>query len=454
MVNYKKTKFWTLLISTLFLTSVFSAAANVKTGVYWSDTSGGDELITPESSDFIVIDVSKLPHGDKKNETDDANATKGEAIGPLPSLAYEEVELQEVLPSGESKDPASGIKKMPAETKVTKKYWHEVVVKAGDTLSTLAEDYGLPIKDVVTANELKNRDALKEGQVLYIPEDSTRVLETLEFVRFQKAQKIAEKKKALPIKITAYVVENGDSLWSIANAFDLDVNSLFGSNKLDDINKLKPGKTLRVPNQDGIFVKLKKGDTVSKLADKYGIYPSAIMAANSLLAEKDIKVGQEIFLPGAKSIAYIETSTEKGKGTSPSSSKVVERAVRGFGWPVVGQISSPFGWRRSPFGRGRDFHTGIDVRGPRGRTIVASSSGTVVYAGWMSGYGKTVVISHPGGYTSLYAHSSQLLVGNGQSVRRGQAIAAVGSTGRSTGNHLHFEIRSNGAPTNPLRFLR
>ena len=130
--------------------------------------------------------------------------------------------------------------------------------------------------------------------------------------------------------------------------------------------------------------------------------------------------------------------------------------VRGSGimaLPSRGYVSSPYGWRSHPvLGRGR-LHTGIDFAANYGSTIRAADSGTVIYSGWYGGYGKTVIINHGKGITTLYAHSSKLYVKSGESVKRGQAISAIGSTGLSTGPHLHFEVRKNGRPVNPANYL-
>ena len=247
-------------------------------------------------------------------------------------------------------------------------------------------------------------------------------------------------------------MQPGDSLWSIANKFDLDLDTIMGSNKISNINYLKLGTVLRIPNQDGIFVKVNKNDTVAKLADKHGSYKQAVFAANLLSEDGQLRAGTEIFLPGAKVAAV--TASAPGRASRTSYAKVSASSSRMFRWPVMGKISSVFGWRRSPFGRRRVFHSGLDIRAPRGRGIVAAGEGRVVHSGWMGGYGKTVVISHPGGLSTLYGHCSSLLVRNGASVKAGQLIARVGSTGRSTGNHLHFEVRRNGTPMSPLRYLR
>ena len=123
-------------------------------------------------------------------------------------------------------------------------------------------------------------------------------------------------------------------------------------------------------------------------------------------------------------------------------------------WPITAQISSPFGWRRNPFGgRGSEFHSGIDLRAPTGTPIRAAGGGTVTFQGWRSGYGNTVIIDHGSGFTTLYAHNSANLVNVGQRVERGDIIARVGSTGRTTGPHLHFEVMLNGSHLNPRHYM-
>lgn len=123
-------------------------------------------------------------------------------------------------------------------------------------------------------------------------------------------------------------------------------------------------------------------------------------------------------------------------------------------WPLPGhsRITSHFGNRSDPFTGRTAFHSGLDVGAPFGVNIVAAESGTVIFSGWQGGYGNTVIIDHGNGKHTMYAHASSLLVRAGHNVNRGQAIARVGSTGRSTGNHLHFEVRVNGSLVNPLNF--
>ena len=422
-----KSKYSVQIMLSLTIVLVFYCVdvAAKNTGAYWSgfDSSGG--INEDAASPFMVVDA----------------LTNEEGIGPFkgqgsPSFEDSGVTLDEGV---------SGDLEQKKEVEVR---WKEITVQSGETLSVIAEKYGIPVKSIARANELKDKHKLNEGQRLLIPDKDEYTIDTLAYIRQQKKDEIANKKKALPVELTEYVVKDGDTLWSIANSFNLDVNSIFGCNKINDAETLKVGKTLRIPNQDGIFVTVRANQTVDKLAAEYSIFSEAIRAANGLQEGDSPVKGKEIFLPGAKVVAFVETA--KGKGAI-SQTEIAERKLA---WPAVGRITSPFGWRGDPIRGGRDFHTGLDIAAPHGRTIVAAASGRVVYSGWMSGYGKTLVISHSGGMTTLYAHCSKLIASQGKNVKRGEKIALMGSTGRSTGCHLHFEVRRGGTPVNPIKLLR
>jgi murein DD-endopeptidase MepM/ murein hydrolase activator NlpD len=125
-----------------------------------------------------------------------------------------------------------------------------------------------------------------------------------------------------------------------------------------------------------------------------------------------------------------------------------------IGYPANGEITSEFGWRRSPFSGRRQLHGGIDISAPRRSTIFSTGDGVVRESGWKKGYGLSVVIEHGAGIETLYAHMSRIDVKAGQFVRRGQVLGGIGSSGNSTGPHLHYEIRKNGIAQNPERFVR
>ena len=122
-------------------------------------------------------------------------------------------------------------------------------------------------------------------------------------------------------------------------------------------------------------------------------------------------------------------------------------------WPVNGEITSPFGWRVHPIWGTQIFHAGLDIGADYGDPVHAADSGTVVFAGWMGGYGNAVMIDHGGGMVTLYGHNSSITVGEGEQVSKGQTIALAGSTGNSTGPHCHFEVRIHGEVVSPLQYL-
>ena len=165
----------------------------------------------------------------------------------------------------------------------------------------------------------------------------------------------------------------------------------------------------------------------------------------------------------AKKKAAAQQSSRSNASTSSSSSSSGGGAAMGnvtytggqFSWPVPGRsyISSGYGYRNRPIGSGREFHTGYDIPAPTGTNIVAAAGGTVITAGYVNGFGYTVMINHGGGLVTLYGHNSKLLVSVGDQVSKGQAIAKCGSTGNSTGPHCHFEVRKNGKHTSPAPYL-
>ena len=141
---------------------------------------------------------------------------------------------------------------------------------------------------------------------------------------------------------------------------------------------------------------------------------------------------------------HVEPSAGGGGGGSGSGGMI---------WPISGPITSEFGWRTHPITGDQRFHSGLDIGGDYGIPVHAAQGGTVTYAGWISGYGNTVIIDHGGGITTLYGHNQSLAVSEGQSVSQGETISYCGSTGNSTGPHCHFEVRQNGEPVSPYGYL-
>ncbi|WP_375474519.1 murein hydrolase activator EnvC family protein [uncultured Nostoc sp.] len=149
----------------------------------------------------------------------------------------------------------------------------------------------------------------------------------------------------------------------------------------------------------------------------------------------------------------IQQKVAEAQAKTNSRTSIIIRGTGVMAYPSDAPTSSPFGWRIHPILGYRRFHAGLDFAASYGSKIRAADSGTVIFAGWYGGYGRAVIIDHGNGMTTLYGHTSELYVSEGQAVERGQAIAAVGSTGFSTGPHLHFEVRRNGTPVDPANYL-
>lgn len=232
--------------------------------------------------------------------------------------------------------------------------------------------------------------------------------------------------------IVEHVVRPGENLSSIAEKYGVSIDTICGSNGLRSYDFIRSGIRLRIPNRDGMLYRMKRGNNITSLARKYRVSLENIITENGLRNPDFIAVDAEIFIPDAKPL----------------------NIIRGFMWPVPGKyITCGYGWRKDPFQRtNREFHQGIDIRS-RYEWIRASKYGKVTYTGWLGGYGRTVVVAHPGGWKTLYGHLSRIIVKRGQYVKQGQPIAKSGNTGRSTGPHLHFEVLKNGQHKNPYTYL-
>ncbi len=246
------------------------------------------------------------------------------------------------------------------------------------------------------------------------------------------------------LHVSFYRAKNGDNLWTIAKKTGVDWFTLLSVNRLKKANDISIGQKVKIPNQEGISHVLKEGETLEDVALNYDVNIRKIIRVNRILDPSDIKKGTDIFVPGAKVTRALGDELMKTSGIPPQ-----------FAWPCRrSRVSSRFGPRKDPFTGQRAFHSGIDLAPGYGARVNASMGGVVTYAGWMGGYGKLVVITHKGGYTTRYGHLSSILTRRNRRVRQGQQIGYVGNTGRSKGPHLHFEIRQNGKPLNPIRIIR
>jgi lipoprotein NlpD len=227
----------------------------------------------------------------------------------------------------------------------------------------------------------------------------------------------------------------------------------------------------------GVVHVVRRGETVWRIARAYGIDPGDLMETNGIADPRAVEIGAELFVPGATHVVEVppaagaeaatETATRTSTSTSTSTSTPTSTATatatatptataartssaRGappLAWPLKGVLYGRYGVRAGKR------HDGIDIAAPEGTPVLAAAPGTVLYAGEQPGYGAIVILKHEGGLVTLYAHNARILVEEGARVRAGEPIARVGQTGRTTGPHLHFEVRDGTRPRNPLLFL-
>lgn len=259
---------------------------------------------------------------------------------------------------------------------------------------------------------------------------------------------ISEKPRS---EIIEYEVENGDTLSSIAEKFGISQDTVKWANDMESKDSIKPAQKLKILPVTGVAYIVKSGDTLESVAKKFDTGSQGILdfPFNDVPDDFKLQVGQVLIVPDGVPPEARATPRPQSKVLFNPGPKTTYTAPGGgnFMWPTTFQmISTNFAW----------WHPGIDMANRAAPAVAASDGGTVVVAGWPDnyGYGNRVVIDHGNGYQTLYAHLSNIYVSVGQTVSRGQSVGQMGSTGRSTGTHLHFEIRYKGIAVNPLAILR
>lgn len=273
-------------------------------------------------------------------------------------------------------------------------------------------------------------------------------------------------------EITTYEVESGDVLGTIATKFGLKTDTILSANNLTTRSYIRPGQKLIILPVDGVVHVVVKGDTLLKIAHKYNAAVSDITKFNNL-EENVLTVGDQLIIPGGVNPQppRIIVSNPSSKGAPAQNQKIggylpvnlgdsdaidkvdappppsASSGESGYIWPTAAKIITQY------FGLQ---HTGVDIAGPVGLPIYATKAGTVVTSqcGWNGGYGCYIKIDHGGGVVSWYGHASKMFVEVGDVVSQGETIALIGVTGRTTGPHLHFEIRVNNKYQNPLSYVR
>ena len=255
---------------------------------------------------------------------------------------------------------------------------------------------------------------------------------------------IVESQRQMRTSVTVYRVQPGDTVLGIAQQFGLEGSSLLWANEklADNPDFLAVGQELNILPVDGAYHTVAQGESLESIAEKYKVTPEVIAEypGNDLTAPYTLQAGQKLIIPGGEK-PYVPRRVFAYNGSIPQGA---QKGTGSFVWPMSGYITQGF-W---------EGHRAIDIGAPKGTEIVASDSGYVALAQWSDvGYGRMVLIDHGNGYQTLYAHMSAYYVEAGQSVAKGEAIGKCGSTGNSTGPHLHLEIIKNGVRRNPFIYL-
>ncbi|SHM17208.1 Murein DD-endopeptidase MepM and murein hydrolase activator NlpD, contain LysM domain [Caldanaerovirga acetigignens] len=326
----------------------------------------------------------------------------------------------------------------------------------------------LAVKDKDTAESVLQ--AVKEHYINGAPGELVRVEvpDRIKLVeKYVNANEVLSKDEAKDLilkgtlEMKTHTVREGETLWDIAKKNNIPFTKLVEANsQLKSVDKLSPGDVIYLQE-----IKPLLNVTVVKRVTKQEAIPyeTKIVKDNSLLEGKRIvkQEGKEGLKQVLAEVVYknglrMSEKTLEEKVTKEPVARIVAQGTKAvvtyrgsgrFYWPVSGRITSHFG------NRGGEFHTGVDIANAVGTPVRAANSGVVTFAGRNGGYGRLVIISHGGGFETYYAHLNSINVSVGEQVSKGQVIGSVGTSGRTTGPHLHFEVRVNGTPKNPLLYL-
>jgi LysM repeat protein len=249
--------------------------------------------------------------------------------------------------------------------------------------------------------------------------------------------------------IIYHTVASGETVSTIAQEYEISVATILWENDLNAYSVIRPGQKLAILPTSGVSYAISRGDTLASIAQKYSVAAGDIADFNKIADSSVLRAGQKIIIPGGQKryTAPVQTSYS---GLAALKNIVIPPSVAAasgnkMNWPTEGhRITQYYSWS----------HHAVDIANKIGTPIYAADAGTVIYAGWGTGYGNEIVIDHGGGKQTRYAHASRLFVDKGDTVKKGQTIAAMGSTGNSTGPHLHFEVIINNVKYNPLDYVK
>ena len=339
------------------------------------------------------------------------------------------------------------------------------IVKKGDTLQSVSAAHNISIKKLKLFNDLKE-DRIFVGQKIYLIPN---IQPKNEFITIRKIPENGY-----------HIVQKGEDIFTVLKMYQIDIVDLIDMNDLDDLVVIEGEKIYLTKNQKKTVHEEKKptkipefhiiryGDNLTKISKKYGVSISDLKKNNNLNSD-NIQAGRKLFLKNANPAYAKESVTSTPKKVSPKSSKsktskkvtskkakkeipkkvasINTKNLKKVYLPVKGIVTSEYGMRN------KRIHKGIDIAGKVGTPIHAALDGTVAYTGKQKGYGNVVILKHKNDVMTIYAHNNANLVRKNDKIKKGQPIATLGNSGRSTGPHLHFEYRLNGKAINPRKIL-
>jgi murein DD-endopeptidase MepM/ murein hydrolase activator NlpD len=300
----------------------------------------------------------------------------------------------------------------------------------------IADRYGISVESLREYNQLDS-NTIFSGDVLKVPYIASR-------------GGFTETAPLPPPGFKLHTLARGETISQIISHYDLSIEALVGANPdLSSLDQLPAGLELLIPPSEGLVIALEAGQTLHDIVAIYGVDPIELAKTNNIRSPADVQAGQLLFLPNVPPIASLD---RLARVSVVETQARIEAAENRYVWPLHGRLTSYFGRRNLGMGTS-SFHTGLDIAAPHGTPVVAARGGTVIFAAYQGSYGYLVKIRHRDGVETWYAHHSALLVSVGDLVEQGDIIARVGSTGLSTGPHLHFEVRQGGRAFDPFNYL-
>lgn len=287
---------------------------------------------------------------------------------------------------------------------------------------------------ITTLNKKTNKTAMGGFESSANPEFAKEISDT-----FEIENEIANEELP-PLTYKTYRVKQGDMIGVIAEQNNISQDTLITVNHISSTRTIQVGTYLKIPSIAGILYTVREdGETFEKIAEKYDISADKCAEVNNMAMTVSLKAGDTLFLPDAQ----MDNITRQ-----EINGDLFHKPLKNRYW-----LTSPYGWRSSPFSGKRSFHGGTDMAIASGTNIYAALDGRVSFTGYNDTYGNYVIVTHHSGYKTLYAHMSSISCKKGQYVYTNTVIGKVGSTGMSTGPHLHFAVYKNGKSMNPMSLI-